>query len=90
MRILLGMFIASLLYIAAYMYVPQLLNRLLSRGDNTVWGDLPKQPVYRQMGARIYTTDLNGAGIRREADGADVDVLVAGGRKVFTTKGEAG
>ena len=42
------------------------------------------------MTARIYSTDMNGVGIRREADDAVVAVLEAAGRKVFTTKGDVG
>lgn len=40
------------------------------------------------MTARIYTTDLNGVGIRREPDWANVEDLEKAGRKVFVTKGD--
>ena len=87
MRYIIGAFIASILVIASYTHGPKLLGKILDRGNETVWGDKPKQPEYRQMG-RIYTTDIHGVGIRREPDTANVEDLEAAGRKVFTTKGE--
>lgn len=40
--------------------------------------------------ARIYTTDADGVGIRREPDWANVEDLEKAGRKVFITKGDVG
>lgn len=47
MKILTGMFIASILLIASYVWGPSLLGRLLSRGDSTDWQDVCKAPEYR-------------------------------------------
>lgn len=47
-------------------------------------------PVIYGTGPRIYTTDADGVGIRREPDWANVEDLEKAGRKVFVTKGDAG
>ena len=52
-RFLAGMFATSLVYLAAYIYGPELLQKLFGRGDGTDWGDCCKRPTLEQMTGRL-------------------------------------
>ena len=52
-RFISGLLTAATALVFAYIYGPELLQKLFGRGDESEWGDVCKRPTLEQMSGRL-------------------------------------